>query len=227
MTILKPSELIAKNVKMLVYGNSSSGKSYFASGADNAVVLDLEKGMASSQRDDIDIIPINNAFEFKEAILYASGSDYDTIIVDSLTKYSEMLFVAVKEMYPEARDSMQLWLQFDAAMRARVTEILAIDKHIIFTALAENEVTESGWAQRYPMLKAKKFKQMLTSFFDLVLYLDVNKNKRQIHLRPGSDFVAKNRYENKVKLPDIIEESDELFNAQKIIDKIKEEVSGN
>jgi len=98
---MKPSELISKNIKMLVYGTSSSGKSYFASGADNALVLDLEKGMASAQREDIDILPVNSAREFKEAIEYAAKSDYDTIIIDSLTKYSEMLFIAVKEAYPE------------------------------------------------------------------------------------------------------------------------------
>jgi adenosyl cobinamide kinase/adenosyl cobinamide phosphate guanylyltransferase len=220
---MKPSELISKNIKMLVYGTSSSGKSYFASGADNALVLDLEKGMASAQRDDIDILPVNSAREFKEAIEYAAKSDYDTIIIDSLTKYSEMLFIAVKEAYPDPKQSMLMWMNFDAAIRSRVTEILAIDKHIIFTTLVEDVVTEDGWTQRYPMLKAKKFKMMVTSFFDLVLYIDVEDNERKIHLRPGSDYVAKNRLANKVDLPDVIGESDKLFNAQEIINKIKGE----
>jgi phage nucleotide-binding protein len=221
--IMKPSELISKNIKMLVYGTSSSGKSYFASGADNALVLDLEKGMASAQREDIDILPVNSAREFKEAIEYAAKSDYDTIIIDSLTKYSEMLFIAVKEAYPDPKQSMLMWMNFDAAIRSRVTEILAIDKHIIFTALVEDVVTEDGWTQRYPMLKAKKFKMMVTSFFDLVLYIDVEDNERKIHLRPGSDYVAKNRLANKVDLPDVIGESDKLFNAQEVINKIKGE----
>ena len=220
---MKPSELISKNIKMLVYGTSSSGKSYFASGADNALVLDLEKGMASAQREDIDILPVNSAREFKEAIEYAAKSDYDTIIIDSLTKYSEMLFIAVKEAYPDPKQSMLMWMNFDAAIRSRVTEILAIDKHIIFTALVEDVVTEDGWTQRYPMLKAKKFKMMVTSYFDLVLYIDVEDNERKIHLRPGSDYVAKNRLANKVDLPDVIGESDKLFNAQEVINKIKGE----
>jgi phage nucleotide-binding protein len=221
--ILKPRELISKNIKMLVYGNSSSGKSYFASGADNAVVLDLEKGMASSMREDIDIIPVNDAQEFKQAIEYVAKSDYDTIIIDSLTKYSEMLFVAVKAAYPDPKNAMQMWMAFDAAIRSRVSEILAINKHIIVTALVEDVVTETGWAQRYPMLKAKKFKAMLTSFFDLVLYLNTSESVRRIHLEPGEDYVAKNRLANRVSLPEVISEDDELFNAQKVIDLIKEE----
>ena len=224
MEILKPKDLITMNTKILCYGASSSGKTYFATGADNAVVLDLESGSASSQRDDIDIIPIRTALEFKQAIEYVAESDYDTIIIDSLTKYSEMLFVAVKEAYPEAKDAMQMWMAFDAAMRTRTTEIMAINKHIIFTTLVEDVVTESGWAQRYPMIKAKKFKQMLTSFFDIVMYFNVEENERKIHLRPGEDYVAKNRLANKVKLPDVISEKDELFNSQKVFDFIKKSV---
>jgi len=89
--------------------------------------------------------------------------------------------------------------------------------------LVEDVVTEDGWTQRYPMLKAKKFKMMVTSFFDLVLYIDIEDGERKIHLRPGSDYVAKNRLANKVDLPDVIGESDKLFNAQEIINKIKGE----
>jgi phage nucleotide-binding protein len=221
MTILKPNDLLATNLKVLCYGASGLGKTYFASGADNALAIDFERGMISAKRNDIDIITADSAADFKDAVNYARENPYQAVIVDSLTKYGEVLFSALKDAFPDAAQSMQLWQTFDTVSRQRVLDLLSLDKHIVVTALVEDVVTDTGFAQRYPMYKAKRFKQMLTSFFDLVLYFDVEDGKRCIRLTPGSSYVAKNRLSHRIALPDVVYEDDPLFDVQAIINLTK------
>ena len=106
---MKPKEMVSKNLKCIIYGQSGIGKSYLAGSVKNAVVLDLEKGSASVKNKDIDVIPISNAGEFREALNWAKEQSYDTIVIDSITRYSEMLFVALSSLYPDKKDSMKLW----------------------------------------------------------------------------------------------------------------------
>ena len=47
MKIIKPKDLVSKNLKILIYGASGTGKTYLAGSVENALVLDLEKGSAS------------------------------------------------------------------------------------------------------------------------------------------------------------------------------------
>ena len=221
MNIIKPKDLVSKNAKILIYGQSGIGKSYLAGSAENAIMLDLEKGSASVKNKDIDIIEISNAKEFKKAIVWAREQDkYKTIIIDSLTRYSEMLFLVLKKMYPDKKDGLNLWGDFDVASRSRIEEILSIPKNIIVTLL-EEPVNDGGILRKYPMYKANKFKMMLPSYFDLVSHLVVNdEGKRLMVNEPTNDSIGKNRFSS-YGIPNIITESEELYDINKILTKLK------
>jgi len=219
---IKPKELVSKNLKALLYAQSGAGKTYLAGSVENAVVLDLEKGSASAKNKNIDVIPISNAGEFREALKWAKEQPYDTIVIDSITRYSEMLFVALSQLYPDKKDSMKLWGDFDLVSRQRIEQILDIDKNIIMTAL-EEQINDGGILKKHPMYKANKFKMMLPSYFDFVGHIVVDsEGKRQLISEPTDDAIGKNRLID-FGIPSIIGSDDELYNMQKIINKIKGE----
>jgi phage nucleotide-binding protein len=222
--IQKPKDLASTNLKALIYGPSGKGKTYLAGSVENALVLDLEKGSASVKNKDLDVIAIENAGMFKEVLKWVKesqeASKYETIVIDSLTRYGEMLFVALSMLYPDKKDSMKLWGDFDVVSRQRLEDILSINKNIIITAL-EEQVSDGGILIKHPMYKANKFKMMIPSYFDFVGHLvSDNDGKRILISEPTSDAVGKNRLID-FGISTIINEDDELYNFQKIINKIK------
>jgi len=217
---IKPKELVSKNLKALVYGASGMGKSYLAGSVKNAVILDLEKGSASAKNKDIDVIEISNAGEFKKALEWVKEQPYETIVIDSITRYSEMLFVALSKLYPDKRDSMKLWGDFDLVSRQRLEDILSIKKNIIITAL-EEQVADGGSLKKHPMYKANKFKMMMPSYFDFVGHIVIDEQgNRVIISEPTDDSIGKNRLVS-FGIPAVIKQEEKLYDFQEIINHIK------
>jgi len=220
---IKPKDLIAKNLKALLFGKSGIGKTYLAGSVKNALVLDLEKGSASVKNKDIDVVPINDAGEFRKVLEYLKeDTQYETIVIDSLTRYGEMLFVALSKMYPDKKDSMKLWGDFDTVSRQRLEDILQLNKNIIVTCL-EEDIVDGGTLKKFPMYKANKFKMMIPSYFDFVGHLVVDSEGHRILIsEPTEDSIGKNRLKD-FGIPNVIKDTEELYDMQKIINKIKGE----
>ena len=218
---IKPKDLISKNLKILLYGESGKGKSYLAGSVENAIVLDLEKGSASVKNKDIDVIPVDNAKVFKEALEWVKNQPYDTVVIDSITRYGEMLYIALTQVYPDKKDSMLLWNQFDILSRQRLEAILSINKNIVVTMLEEN-ANDGGSLKKFPMYRANKFKMMIPSYFDLVSHIVIDENgERLLISEPTEDAIGKNRL-IEFGIPTVIKQENELYDLQNIINKIKE-----
>jgi phage nucleotide-binding protein len=219
---MKPKDMVSKNLKAILYAPSGAGKTYLATSVENAVVLDLEKGSASSSNKYIDVVPIDDAGVFRQALEWVKDTKYDTVVIDSLTRYGEMLFVALSKLYPDKRDSMRLWGDFDTVSRQRLEDILSLNKNIIVTALEEN-VSDGGILRKHPMYKATKFKTMIPSYFDFVGHIVPDENGERVLIsEPTDDSIGKNRLIN-FGIPSVIKQSDELYNIQNIINKLKGE----
>lgn len=221
LDIKKASDGAKKNIKMLIYGKSGTKKTRFSTGfLEGALVLDFEGGLGSALNPDIDTYRCKEAGDMAEALEFLStDTKYHTVIVDSWYEYCEKLFLALKELYPNKADGMNLWSHFDLVVRQRHDQLIALDKNIITISLQETIVTDMI-AQAHPMMKAKKFKEVIGAKYDLVGHMSYDKsNKRSINFG-GTDYATgKNRFEGKV--PNIIEEDEELFSASKLFELIQ------
>ena len=221
LEIKKASDGAKKNIKMLIYGKSGTKKTRFSTGfLEGALVLDFEGGLGSALNPDIDAFRCTEAGDMVEALEFlATDTKYHTVIIDSWYEYCEKLFLALKPMYPNPADAMKMWMHFDFVVRDRHDQLIALDKNIITISLQETIVTDMI-AQAHPMMKAKKFKEVIGAKYDLVGHMSYDKsNKRSINFG-GTDYATgKNRFEGKV--PNIIEEDEELFSASKLFELIQ------
>lgn len=135
----------------------------------------------------------------------------------------EKLFLAVSEIFPDKSDSMNLWGMLDKVYRERHTDLINLDKNICTLALVEEIITDMV-SVKYPMMKAKKFKQMIGAKYDMVGYMFIEDGKRVIDFNGSDSFIGKNRFANII--PSRITEDDELFSLGKIIEKIKQNNKG-
>lgn len=221
LDIKKASDGAKKNIKMLIYGKSGTKKTRFSTGfLEGALVLDFEGGLGSALNPDIDAFRCTEAGDMVEALEFlATDTKYHTVIIDSWYEYCEKLFLALKPMYPNPADAMKMWMHFDFVVRDRHDQLIALNKNIITISLQETIVTDMI-AQAHPMMKAKKFKEVIGAKYDLVGHMSYDKsNKRSINFG-GTDYsTGKNRFEGKV--PNIIEEDEELFSASKLFELIQ------
>lgn len=221
LDIKKASDGAKKNIKMLIYGKSGTKKTRFSTGfLEGALVLDFEGGLGSALNPDIDAFRCTEAGDMVEALEFlATDTKYHTVIIDSWYEYCEKLFLALKPMYPNPADAMKMWMHFDFVVRDRHDQLIALNKNIITISLQETIVTDMI-AQAHPMMKAKKFKEVIGAKYDLVGHMSYDKsNKRSINFG-GTDYATgKNRFEGKV--PNIIEEDEELFSASKLFELIQ------
>ena len=221
LDIKKASDGAKKNIKMLIYGKSGTKKTRFSTGfPEGALVLDFESGLGSALNPDIDAFRCKEAGDMVEALEFlATDTKYHTVIVDSWYEYCEKIFLALKPMYPNPADAMKMWMHFDFVVRDRHDQLIALNKNIITISLQETIVTDMI-AQAHPMMKAKKFKEVIGAKYDLVGHMSYDKsNKRSINFG-GTDYATgKNRFEGKV--PNIIEEDEELFSASKLFELIQ------
>ena len=219
--VKKPSDIRKKSMKMLLYGKSGLRKTTFATNNPTykTLVLDLEAGTGGLEdKENIDIIPIEDVTKFKN-VLEALKEDcpYDLVVVDSFTKYSEMLYAVLTKIYPEKKDSMLLWNTLDIKFRQYYDLLLKLNANVIIIALEELYAPEGfPYAIRYPMIKAKKFKEYMPSQADIVAYVNVDKdNVRTIYIEPSREYVSKNRFEKFFKI-DRIKQDDELFSFENL-----------
>ena len=221
LDIKKASDGAKKNIKMLIYGKSGTKKTRFSTGfPERAIVLDFEGGLGSALNPDIASIRCRTAGDMAEALAFLEeDKDYDTVIVDSWYEYCEKLFLALKPLYPNKADGMNLWGHFDLVVRQRHDQLIALDKNIITISLEESIVTDMI-AQKHPMMKAKKFKEVIGAKYDLVGHMSYNSDdKRTINFEGTDQAIGKNRFEGKV--PNIISEDEELFSASKLFELIQ------
>lgn len=96
------------HVKMLIYGESGTGKTRLASTFPKVIFADIDKGMASVT-EQVDTVGIDT-FKQLEALyefLKAGEHDYETVVIDTLNEMQRIAMHATVEDFPSIRRSYE------------------------------------------------------------------------------------------------------------------------
>lgn len=90
--------------KMLIYGESGTGKTRFAATFPKCIFADIDKGMASVDTE-VDVLDVD-AFEQLEDLytfLHEGTHDYETVVIDTLNEMQRIAMHATVEEFPGIR----------------------------------------------------------------------------------------------------------------------------
>lgn len=202
--------------RILVYGDSGSGKTRFASTFKNPVFLDIDKGMASVT-ENVHRIQINTWTDAQEAFVlfkhYRERLPFDTVVVDSLNELQYIAMRNVIEAFPTVRrpyedlasqsDYGKMLDDFDRFIRAFKT----LDMAVVFIANVANREYETDPVQ--PRFTGKNTAGNVMRMMDIVGYL-YKLESAEIHKPRAMVFDAVNHVtkDRSGKLPSVVENPD-------------------
>jgi phage nucleotide-binding protein len=199
--ILKASDLQKQiTVNMLVYGPPGVGKTTFASTAPKPLIIDLENGSLSLLGKNVDIAQVDTLADAREAVKYALNNGYQTVVIDSITRYAELLMDEILRENKRETARIQDWGEVVKRIKKLIWHLQAKNINTIFVALETEEKDEDSLVKR-PAVPGQ-LKVAIPAIVDIVGYMRVLKDgSRVVSVKPTAKWYAKDR---SGKLPDDI-----------------------
>jgi phage nucleotide-binding protein len=212
MLIQKVDEVVKDHgIKCVLYGASGVGKTTqiktLVSEGFKVLVISAESGLlslAGTKVDMVDIstndkgeqLPPSKRFErLLEVYKYMSSQKhgYDTIVLDSLTELNSCLLEALREKFPDAKDTLRMFGENSMIMQKMIKAFRDLEINVILIALESNEKDDVG--RRFTTIDVVgKVAAAIPPLFDEVLYMFVDdKGGRQILTNKSEKTVAKDR----------------------------------
>lgn len=236
MKIKNTKSTDAHKLKMIIYGKAGIGKTTLASTIEKekVMIISAEAGLLSLAGKDIDVIDISIDDDGQEIprpervarlgkvyqfmVQQEQRKKYDWLFIDSLTEISQNLIESLQEVYPDKKDGLNLWGDYNKKMMSLIKTFRDLPYYnVIFTALDKTEKDENG--RRYMTIDCNgKIGDRLPGLFDEVFWmhaieLEDKTQKRQMLTGTHENIAAKDRSGrlNEIESP----------NMQQIIDKIR------
>lgn len=186
---------IAKYIKCLVYGDSGVGKTVLGSTAPNPVIISAERGLLSLADKDIPVAEVTSLRDILKAFDMLSKSEYDTIVLDSLSEIGEVLLVEFKQ---QEKDPRKAYGRMAEELYAFTRKFRDLDKHVLFIAKCEMlKDEESGRVSYRPSTPGQSFTTSIPYMFDEVFCMRIGKVdgvvKRYLQTQPDLQYTAKDR----------------------------------
>ena len=194
--IRKPNELnVQTKIKALIYGQAGMGKTTLALSAPRPLLLDFDNGINrvnyTHQKDTVQI----TSFQEASDVMKEDLSEYDTIVVDTIGKMMDFI---ITKVCGTSNPRIQDWGRINQEFSGFVRIATSLNKHLLF--IAHRDVRKEGEDNVFvPAVREKTYSAIVTEL-DLLGYMDMNKNVRQITFNPTN----KNDGKNTCNLPALI-----------------------
>lgn len=194
------SAITLSGVKLLVYGESGSGKTRLCASAPSPIILSAESGLLSLQGTDIPYIEIKTLEDLYEAYSWLQteqAAAYKTVCLDSISEIAEVVLSKAKEANTDARKAY-------GELADKMAEVIRYfrdlpGRNVYFSAKLERVKDENTGITYYsPSAPGNKVGMSLPYFFDEVLALRVGadeegKASRMLQCTTDGVFIAKDR----------------------------------
>jgi len=180
------AETVQKRLKVLVYGDSGTGKTHFALTFPKPAVIDTEQGTdLFSGRKDIAPFHVIRTKDYKEVMAAVDwieadgGKTYETLIIDPMTVLYQVLQEAASQSGGTSRDgglTYRHWGIIKRMINALYTRLVNLPVHVVVTARQKADYEQKG----NELLKVgdKPDADRSTEYlFDIVLRLGVANGK--------------------------------------------------
>lgn len=192
--------------KILVYGRSGVGKTYFAGGFPKPIFLAFEEGMLTLAEKDIPYLQINHwKQELEEAygFLNSAGARkrYKTVVIDSLTELQLLSIEYVLEKAGKEVMEIQHWGRVLDSMRKFMREMTDLPYDVVFICREADERDERTGIVRTKPAMSGKFAEEAPAYVDICMRLHVEEPRTEADttrtrygmFQPTARYVAKDR----------------------------------
>lgn len=209
------NQVVAKRMKVLLYGVSGTGKTTMAATFPKPLFLDLEGGMLSTRRvkpvlryprdPSEDIKSYAQVVDFYHLVKGEKNPQFETIVIDSLnelqllvTQHVVTKFTGVKRQY----DDQLTLADYGKANRdfSKVVRLfLKLPYHIVFTAVStQKESFEEGDIQIAPKFVGKQVGPDIQRMMDMIGYCHAKRmqdgtSQHYVSFRITDKYLAKDR----------------------------------
>lgn len=220
-----------KYAKMLVYGESGTGKTVFSSSAPRPILwLESEGGTNSiADPEGIDIVRVTGLDTYREALLYLKspeGAKYKTVVLDSFTETQAGILKEIMKSVADtdtSRDEFtpqfQDYQRLVGVMREIVRGFRDLPMHVVVTALTREDKDElTGKVKVSPRL-SPAIASEIPGFMDVVGYMYMTtethgeatdaevETHRNFLLVPTGKYLAKIRAPEGTEVPSHLREA--------------------
>jgi hypothetical protein len=201
-----------QRVKVLIYGETGSGKTSLAAtlGKDT-LVISGESGLLSIKDAELEFVDISRD-DKGEVITEVNGrltvlrdvftqlhdneelkKKYKNVFVDGITEIGELMVESISAQFPDRKDSFPMWGEYSKRMRSVIKNFRDLPYNVFMTAVAEPDVDESK--PRYMGFQvAGSIGRKMPQYFDEVFYLYVDgEGKRSLVTKKTDALVCKDR----------------------------------
>lgn len=198
MEIKSTADIVLQGITVLVYGQSGVGKTTLIKTIPGRkLILSAEGGLLSLQGTEIAYVNIHTLSELEEAFNHVTShlSDYDCIILDSLSELAEVILSSEKKA---SKDVRQAYLGMQDQIMDLVRAFRDLPVTVYMTAKQERVQSDSGRLLFGPSMPGQKLSQQMPYIFDEVLALrsetnENNENIRFIQTFSDSSWCCKDR----------------------------------
>lgn len=182
INIRSTKDVRTNGIKVVLFGGSGSGKTVMSATAPSPIIISAEKGLLSLADQDIPYIEVDDIKSIGEAYTYCVESEYETIILDSLSEITVTALADLKaKMIAESEsgkiDARQAYGKLAEQIGAMIRNFRDLDgKNVIFIAKERRyEDEDSGIVTFEPYMPGKVLPFDLPYLVDEVFCLQVSR----------------------------------------------------